>query len=283
MLNLVKMDLYRFSRTKSLIVMIAICLFIAAMYPIMTKITGEAGEVSVTVSIDEEISSDDDSLISESSTSDTDDVLQPSAADLFESICAGGNIMLLIVIFTTIFVCAEQRNGFIKNIAGQQRFRGSLIFSKIAVAAVFVALIFILTIIFLIISSLIVYKGDVILGFDTQFFKVVGVQYLLHFALSMLAILLCTLTRSSALSMTFGALIVAGLGSLICMLPNMLINKINGLESFDITNYAIENCIQLVTSGADSEILTQSIIVAAAYIVISGFAAVALMQKRDVK
>ncbi len=94
--------------------------------------------------------------------------------------------MLLVAIFMSLFVSAEQKNGFIKNIAGQQKFRGLLIGSKIVVAAVFVAVVFISTIIFMIATTLIVYEGNVTLGFDAEFFKAVGVQYLLHFALAML-------------------------------------------------------------------------------------------------
>ncbi len=281
MLNLVKMDLYRFFRSKSLIIMIVICLFAAAIYPIGTKLTGEAGGISINFTVGTEETQGNDTVVVENT--ETDNIMPMTVADQFESICCGESLMLFVAIFMALFVSTEQKNGFIKNIAGQQKFRGSLIGSKIVVAAVFVAVIFISTMIFMIATTLIIYEGNVTLGFDTEFFKVVGVQYLLHFALAMLIIFLCTLTRSSALSMTLGVLIPTGVFVIVYMLITMLVNKIDGLENFNLTDYVVECCTQAVTSGANAEVLTRSVIVAVAYAVISGFVAVLLMQKRDVK
>ncbi len=83
--------------------------------------------------------------------------------------------------------------------------------------------------------------------------------------------------------MTLGVLIPTGVFTIIYMLITMPVNKIDGLESFNLANYVVECCSQAVTSSANAQVLTRSVIVAVTYAVINGFCAVLLMQKRDVK
>ena len=125
-----------------------------------------------------------------------------------------GLTSILCVIFVALFANADQKNGFIKNIAGQFPRRGQLVFSKFVAIAVHI---FVLLVVFSAVTAAFgyIFWGDkVYLASLLPFIKVLGVQYLLHLGLSTLMMFLTILTHSAAFGMTTGILICSGLTSI---------------------------------------------------------------------
>ncbi len=274
MLNLIKMDIRRFFRSKSLYIIIAICMALCLFNTIsMEKMNMTLG-IGVQVEVKNLSNMDDLSNIIPK--------IEKTVAYQFENACKGAHISLLVSIFTTIFVMAEQKNGFLKNIAGQKKFRGSIIISKMVISALFIAILFAVNIGFTSILQAIVFGNNFDTGFNSEFFRNAGLQYLAHFALSILVILLCTWTRSSSLTMTLSTLLSINVFSIIYILINIIISKLD-IKDFDISKYTIMNCIQSTTGTMVAEDVTRIIVVSLIYTAIYGFLSVLLMQKRDVK
>ncbi len=303
MFNLIKMDLHRLFRSVSLIVMVAVCFGIAAINTAVTKyfpVTYESAEAILSMEVEMEnsgtLEAEFEGAVYDATLETMEDIennapgiidefleTKTDFASLFESILTGGFLTLLTAIFVTIFVCAEQKNGFIKNIAGQHSFRGSLVISKTVTAAVQVAVLFAASAVFTIITQAIAFGDEFALGLNAKFFGVVALQYLVHLAFAVVVIFVCILTRSSAFSMTIGVLLSSGFFSFIYAFVNSIVQKLDGFKDFNIMNYMIDQCALTVTGSAGTEAFVRTTIVAAAYIVVAGAGAMVLMQKRDVK
>ena len=105
----------------------------------------------------------------------------------------------------------DQRNGFLKNIAGQYPNRGILVISKMTAAAVQILLMEILFAMATGVTAEIIWGEQFVLGSLPQMLPFLCVQYLLNLGAAGLILLLCTLTRSAAFGMTAGILMIMGI------------------------------------------------------------------------
>ena len=129
MLNIIKMDLYRMLKTKSMYV---IWIVLAAILLITTSLC----------KTDYELSTEKDAMKQEQVTEPTVDNInvgmmvtlptepgeKVTVYDIFFANSQGKLYALLLVIFTVLFSTADISSGYIKNIGGQVRNRGTLIF-----------------------------------------------------------------------------------------------------------------------------------------------------------
>ncbi len=304
MFNLIKMDLHRLTHSVSFYVMIIICFAIAFMNGLVAKYIPESSspisfsmeidvvETEQPKSFDEEV----DAAVNNAAMGLAADIEDnsPQAIErvisekndiesLIELLFVDGNLMILISVFVAMFVCSEQKNGFIKNIAGQQKFRGLIVISKIVTAAVQVAVLFASSIVFTIIVQLLLADDSFKYTVSGEFFAIVAIQYLVHFALAVLIIFICTFTRNSALSQVLGVLVSSGFFAIVYALLNYFIRKIDAFSEFNLINYVIEGCSMSVMSGIDNNIIIRVIAVSLVYALSAGIGSVLLMQKRDVK
>ncbi len=196
---------------------------------------------------------------------------------------AGQILALLCAIFPPIFVNGEQKNGYIKNIAGQLHNRGMLVLSKLAAVAVQVLIIFAVFIFSGAIMGKIRWGDRLVFESVSDFAKIFGIHYLLHFAFASLVTALTILTRGSAFSMTFGILCSTGITSLLYVFTDILLHKCGVSEEFTISKYFIENCIAIVSPDLSGGDLARVIIVGAVFLVISTLISMTVMQKRDIR
>ena len=150
-----------------------------------------------------------------------------------------GLTSILCVIFVALFANADQKNGFIKNIAGQFPRRGQLVFSKFVAIAVHI---FVLLVVFSAVTAAFgyIFWGDkVYLASLLPFIKVLGVQYLLHLGLSTLMMFLTILTHSAAFGMTTGILICSGMTAFLYSGINQIVANLRPSWNFDISNYML--------------------------------------------
>lgn len=194
-----------------------------------------------------------------------------------------GLTSILCVIFVALFANADQKNGFIKNIAGQFPRRGQLVLSKFVAIAIHI---FALLAVFSAISAVFgyIFWGDkVYLASILSLIKVFGVQYLLHLGLSTLMMFLTILTHSTAFGMTTGILICSGLTAFLYSGINRIVANLRPSWDFDISNYMLESNMRLINVSAVSDILLRGAIVGIVFLIASLALAMITMKKRDVR
>lgn len=273
MFNLIKMDLRRLTRTKSFWIMIAVVVLMSAMSVYMTDVTrnlqqdyyAESGGFFVAVEAQSEWAGkiDFSKLISIDTT--------------------GMTLALLCAIFVPLFVNAEQKNGYIKNIAGQLPNRSALVLSKLVAVAVQVLVIFATYILSMAILGKIFWGADLGLESVGGFAKMVSLHYLLHVSFATVIMALTIFLRGSGLAMTYGILASSTMTSLVYVLVDTLLHKCGISDKFSVGNYAIENCIGIVSPDLAGKDLARVLVVGIAFLVAFAAAAMAVMQKRDVK
>ena len=273
MLNLIKMDLYRLSRMKSFWIMIAVTVSIAFIGAFMADYAMglqkdamvEAGGFFVSINAMKDVP-------------DTIPFSGWMSGDLSSHVP-----LLLCAIFAPMFVNGEQKNGYVKNIAGQLSNRGMLVLSKLVTVAVQVAVIFAAYFVASAISGQIFFGDMLVFGSFSQFAKALGIQYLLHFAFSALLAALTICWRGSGLSMCLGILCTTNAIGLVYNLTDILLHKCGVSERFTIGDYAIENCIAIVTSDLLSGDLPRVLAVGIGFILVSAVSAMFVMRKRDIR
>lgn len=280
MFNLIRMDLYRLRHTMSTYVMIVTMVLFSLFSVYMIKM--------------------DLDLIEENGyeTSDTEDVVNigiyvennpqwlTEPADIGELVCTNlnsGMLMAFCAIFAAVFVSAEQKSGFVKNIAGQVSGRGLLALSKLCAVAVQVLLILLLfTVLTGIFGQLMLPEGVHVSSFAGTA-KMLGLQYLLHFAFTGVILFLCIWLRNSAAAIAVGIVVSCNVTVIIYGFINTFLHKLFGIENANIGQYSLEQNVGAVTMNTDGDIMTRAILVGAVFLIAGVAGAMLLMQKRDVK
>lgn len=307
MINLIKMDLYRMVHSictwVMLLVTVGIALFCVAMVnidledmaenPQYSEETSQMGIVSFQIEVktqdaqeetEETENSEEEQQIGLYADSDPGWIEgQILAGDLISTQLESGILTLLCVIFAAIFFNGDQRNGFLKNIAGQYPNRGILVISKMTAAAVQILLMEILFAMATGVTAEIIWGEQFVLGSIPQMLPFLCVQYLLNLGAAGLILLLCTLTRSAAFGMTAGILMIMGLllpvysvieRAFAALLPSIRLN---------ISQYVLEGNIGVAGMEASSDILTRASMVGAVCLVLSVLLAMVIMKKRDIR
>ncbi len=194
-----------------------------------------------------------------------------------------GLTSILCVIFAALFANADQKNGFIKNIAGQFPRRGQLVLSKFVAVAIHI---FALLAVFSAVTAAsgYIFWGDkVYLASILPLMKVLGVQYLLHLGLSTLMMFLTILTHSAAFGMTTGILVCSGLTAFLYSGINRIVANLRPSWNFDISNYMLESNMRLIDVSTVSDTLLRGVMVGIVFLIASLALAMITVKKRDVR
>lgn len=272
MLNLIKMDLRRLVHMKSFWIMIALTVTLSAFGVYLTDYA---------LNLQNDVSMQSGVLVIDMDAM-TDEVNKIAFTELLNTDIAGWNLALLCAIFVPIFVNGEQKNGYIKNIAGQIPNRGMLMVSKLAAAAVQVAVIFAAYAGSMAVAGKVFWGEKLVLDSVAEFAKMVGIEYLLHIGFASFVIALTILFRGSGLSITLGVLCATPMTANAYSLVSILLHKCGVPEDFSIGTYAIETCIASVNAGLSGTDLTRVIVVGIAYIAICTLTSMIVLRKRDV-
>ncbi len=205
MFNLIKMDLHRLVRTAAVWIILAFAVGAAVFSVVMTDSDIQLMKEEAQTAAEE----------SEQRTIGIYVFADPKWAD--GTIEAGSVISaelrsgllsllsILCVIFTAIFAGAEQKNGYIKNIAGLFPRRGSLAAAKGIVISLWVLVMMLVFAAAAAAAGILLWGKEFYLESAAEFLKFLGAQYIFHLELSMLILLFSMLTRSTAFSMTVHA------------------------------------------------------------------------------
>lgn len=300
MLNLIRMNLYRMMKTKSLYILllcaVSFCLLSCYMdridyIDIQSPETGSIEETTdkeemtdkdeattgITIEKAEEVDPESGSFGIAVQTPDKTDGKKPVFLEYFHAYLASGFMLLFLIIGCALYVNGESKCGYIKNIAGQTRHKSYIYISKIITMAIYTAF-------FMLFYGLVHYIGlKLFLPYHfafgkeylSQSVKLFLVTFLLHTAFLSAIALLVTLFRSTSVGITVGLL--ANFGFLSLFLPYL-----EKLFHVKIQKYLIMTNLQQLLLGVSDKCIRQGIYVGGVFLLIYLLCGTAYFTKKDV-
>lgn len=192
-------------------------------------------------------------------------------------------ILLFIAIFVPLFVNAEQKKGYIKNIAGQIPRREMLALSKLPAVAVQVCLIFIVFCITHAAASGIILRDRLVFHIDGALLRVLVVQLLIHVSWGCLIAMFTMAARSTAFAMVTGIFLATGISQMIGSYMNRGIHAIiPAAEKFDVRHYMLTYAAGSASAESTVRQIGSLLAVAAVYVVVSAVVSGTIYRKRDI-
>lgn len=284
MLNMIKMDIYRMFKAKSLYVIwcILICLLFLSTW--LTK-----NEYLDAVKNQEEYRNETTENGGDTET-DMDFGMQTvvptelgediTVFDMVFANIGGKNIALFLVIFAVIYATADIGSGYIKNFGGQVKRREGLIISKASALLVFTGLTLMITFLTQAVSNYII-LGYLKWGDSGRMFRYMAVELLLHFALAMIIMTIAILARNNVFSMIFA----------ICLCMNMMVVVYSGIQvlakkigfgNLNLTKYTLMDKIGSLSMNFGSGAMERMIGLSLVYIGIMTVISMYIYRKRDI-
>lgn len=281
MFNLLKMDMYRLLHSTVTWITISFAIIMAIFSVAMTDMDIQASQENPPAAIEEMTAEQQVGITVTGNPEWASGKME--LGDIISMEVQSGLITILCVIFAALFVNAEQKNGYIKNIGGQFPKRWKLIASKFLAVAVQT---FVLLLVFAAVTaavSFLFWGNQVYVASFGILLKALGIQYLLHIGLVTVIMFLSILTRSTAFSATAGILICSGLTAFLYSGINQMISNVKPMWDFDINNYALESNIRSVGVDTISDVMLRSAIVGIVFVIVFIVFSMITVQKRDVR
>ena len=281
MLNMIKMDLYRMFKTKSMYV---IWIVLAAILLITTSLC----------KTDYELLTEKDAMKQEQVTEPTVDNInvgmmvtlptepgeKVTVYDIFFANSQGKLYALLLVIFTVLFSTADISSGYIKNIGGQVGNRGSLIFSRSIALSVFTVLTMAGAFLFQAAANGIVF-GELEWGNTKAILSYFVTELALHYALVLICMAIAIILKNNVISMVIAVCLSMNVMTIVYGVINSAIQKI-GIENFQIYKYTITGKLSLLPMNPSGNECLAAFGVAIVFIVIMISVSSVVFQKRDI-
>lgn len=281
MLNMIRMEVFRMFKTKSLyviwMVMIA-CVFLT---------NSLSAEEILTFSMEEKQEMYEAAMDGEESGNLGMDVTLPtkpgadvSVFDGFYANVKGKFIALFMVIFTVLYATADITSGYVKNIAGQVRNRGNLIFAKAAALLLYVVLTMLLFIGVQTLSNAISYQ-KLVMGPGKEFFQYAAMQTLLHFALVMVIMCVAVVLRNNVISMMISVCVCMNILIMLYGVVDQAVEKL-GIHDFHMIDYTVSGKIVNLGINAAPKAMGMAALVGIVFIVVMLAISMTVFQKRDI-
>lgn len=281
MLNMIRMELFRMFKTKSLyviwMVMIA-CVFLT---------NGLSAEEIKTYSMEEKQEMYEAAMDGEESGNLGMDVTLPtkpgadvSVFDGFYANVKGKFIALFMVIFTVLYATADITSGYVKNIAGQVRNRGNLIFAKAVALLLYVVLTMLLFIGVQMLSNAISYQ-KLVMGPGKEFFQYAAMQTFLHFALVMVIMCVAVVLRNNVISMMISVCVCMNVLIMLYGVVDQAVEKL-GIHDFHMMDYTVSGKIVNLGMNAAPKTMGMAVMVGVVFIVVMLAISMTVFQKRDI-
>ena len=281
MLNMIKMDLYRMFKTKSMYV---IWIVLAAILLITTSLC----------KTDYELLTEKDAMKQEQVTEPTVDNInvgmmvtlptepgeKVTVYDIFFANSQGKLYVLLLVIFTVLFSTADISSGYIKNIGGQVGNRGSLIFSRSIALSVFTVLTMTGAFLFQAAANCIVF-GELEWGNTKAILSYFVTELALHYALVLICMAIAIILKNNVISMVIAVCLTMNVMTIVYGVVNSAIQKI-GIQNFQIYKYTITGKLSLLPMNPSGNECLAAFGVAIVFIVMMISVSSVVFQKRDI-
>ena len=281
MLNIIKMDLYRMLKTKSMYV---IWIVLAAILLITTSLC----------KTDYELLTEKDAMKQEQVTEPTVDNInvgmmvtlptepgeKVTVYDIFFANSQGKLYALLLVIFTVLFSTADISSGYIKNIGGQVGNRGSLIFSRSIALSVFTVLTMAGAFLFQAAANGIFF-GELEWGNTKAILSYFVTELALHYALVLICMAIAIILKNNVISMVIAVCLSMNVMTIVYGVINSAIQKI-GIQNFQIYKYTITGKLSLLPMNPSGNECLAAFGVAIVFIVMMISVSSVVFQKRDI-
>ena len=281
MLNIIKMDLYRMLKTKSMYV---IWIVLAAILLITTSLC----------KTDYELLTEKDAMKQEQVTEPTVDNInvgmmvtlptepgeKVTVFDIFFANSQGKFYALFLVIFAVLFSTADISSGYIKNIGGQVGNRGSLIFSRSIALSVFTVLTMTGAFLFQAAANCIVF-GELEWGNTKAILSYFVAELALHYALVLICMAIAIILKNNVISMVIAVCLTMNVMTIVYGVVNSAIQKI-GIQNFQIYKYTITGKLSLLPMNPSGNECLAAFGVAIVFIVMMISVSSVVFQKRDI-
>ena len=200
--------------------------------------------------------------------------------DIFFANSQGKLYALLLVIFTVLFSTADISSGYIKNIGGQVRNRGTLIFSRAIALAVFTVLTMTGAFLFQAAANGIVF-GELEWGNTKAILSYFVTELALHYALVLICMAIAIILKNNVISMVIAVCLSMNVMTIVYGVINSAIQKI-GIQNFQIYKYTITGKLSLLPMNPSGNECLAAFGVAIVFIVMMISVSSVVFQKRDI-
>lgn len=215
-MNLIRMNLYRFVKTKSVYIILIIVALLAGFLAI--DMTSEEGQELIQEIMQQEGM--------EESTDFTAGItigmnIITSASMMTGEFISSGIILVFIAIFAALFSNAERAGGYLKNLNACTGTKAQIFLAKIVPIILFV---FVILWLIPVVSIACGLQGNNIL--TKEFFLYIGIQWLIHTAYGIFILTIMEITRSLVAGMLIGIFVGMGFGvTLIQFIENAMFRQ----------------------------------------------------------
>lgn len=288
MLNMIRMELYRMFKTKSLYV---IWLVLAAG---ILFTTGLSADEMKTYTMEEKQEMYE--YATGQQKSDTVnlgmDVTVPtkpgdtvSVFDLFYGNIKGKFLALFMVIFAVLYSTADMTSGFVKNIAGQVRDRRGLVFAKGVSLFVYTVLTMLIFTGIQTISNALFFD-ELVFGPVKEFLQYAGIQTLLHFALLIIVMCIAIVLRNNVISMMLSVCLCMNVLVIFYSFLDNLIAKAH-IKNFHVLEYTVTGNISFLETNVTAKMAVTALAVTAlavsiAFVIVMIEVCSTVFKKRDI-
>ncbi|MFQ7310440.1 MAG: ABC transporter permease [Sellimonas sp.] len=283
MLNIIKMDLYRMRKMRSILVIWMVMAFILFFSTIMMH--EEYADPVMNKKNQEEIAKNQDEAAEDSLgiyvLIPTEPGEKVTVYDMVYANTQGKVISLFIAIFSVLFSTADLRNGFIKNIGGQTKKRYHLIFSKAAVLFLFTVLTFAVTVAVQTISNIISF-GYLEFGPQKEFLSYLLTEGMLHYGLALIVMGIAILISNNVISMTIAVCLCMNMTMILYGFVNKAGDMLFG-ETWNIVPYTVSGQIGSIGIHLTGQEALRGIWTAAIYGIVFVILSMFVFQKRDIR
>ena len=314
MLNMIKMDVYRMFRTKSMYVIWIILLASALITSFLSKIDYDAANKEWEKQQAVESQADTDTDMQAADVVNAQDIEQQQAADsnkeqlsqqntdnvnigmsvelptepgkkvtvmdVFFSNAQGKFYALFLVIFAVMFATADIKSGYIKNIGGQVSQRGMLIVSRAVALALFTAITFAGIFVFQAAANMLAFKC-VVWGNWKEIIPYFLTELTLHYAFVLICMAIAVIIKNNVISMTLSVCLTMNIMSIVYAFIDYVGNRV-GLHNFNIYKYTVTGRMAMLPMNAGRDDVVSSMCVAAVFIIIMLSLSSYIFQKRDI-
>lgn len=283
MLNMIRMELYRMFKTKSLYV---IWLVLAAG---ILFTTGLSADEMKTYTMEEKQEMYE--YATGQQKSDTVnlgmDVTVPtkpgdtvSVFDLFYGNIKGKFLALFMVIFAVLYSTADMTSGFVKNIAGQVRDRRRLVFAKGVSLFVYTVLTMLIFTGIQTVSNALFFD-EFVFGPVKEFLQYAGIQTLLHFAFLMIVMCIAIVLRNNVISMMLSVCLCMNVLVIFYSFLDNLIAKAH-IKNFHVLEYTVTGNISFLETNVTAKMAVTVLAVSIAFVIVMIEVCSTVFKKRDI-
>ena len=281
MLNMIKMDLYRMFRTKSMYI-VWIVLAVAVLFTTFLCKTDYDSLNKEDAAQQEQFTEPTAENINVGMmvTLPTEPGEKVTVYDIFYANSQGKFYALFLVIFAVLFSTADIGSGYIKNIGGQVQKRGALIFSRSIALAVFMALTMTGAFILQAVANYIVF-GDLEWGDPKAACSYFLTELVLHYALVLICMAIAIVLKNNVISMVISICLTMNVMSIVYGLVNSAVRKM-GMHNFQMYKYTITGKISPLPMNPGGNDCFLALGVACVFIIIMISVSSVVFQKRDI-